>query len=104
MVKNLQALADYAEIINVLHEQWAPHDEQIIVGKQLFNHGKRKLFIQCGRKWGKTELIMYILYRWAICNPGSSCYYMSPLVTQSKEIIWANNRLQNFLPIEHRAK
>lgn len=39
---------------------------------------------------------MYFLYRWALSNPNASCYYISPFQKQSKEIIWANNRLQTF--------
>ena len=92
-----EGIADYLEVIDDLHQTWIPHDGQIRVGKKLFNDDIRKIFIQCGRKWGKTEIIMYFLFRWAITNPGSNCYYMSPYQKQSKELIWANKRLQNFL-------
>lgn len=56
--------------------------------------------VMCGRKWGKTELIIYILWRWAQSNPGAGCYYLSPFIKQTKEIVWANRRAQDFGPHE----
>lgn len=91
------AYADYQEVIDSLHSKWIPHSGQVKAGRALFNDQKKTIFIQCGRKWGKTELIMYFLYRWALTHPGSSCYYISPFQKQSKEIVWANNRLQRFV-------
>lgn len=90
-------IIEHASILDSLHETWQPHAGQITVGKALFQDDKRMLFIQCGRKWGKTEIIMYFLYRWALTHPNASCYYISPFQKQSKEIIWANGRLQRFI-------
>jgi hypothetical protein len=94
----LETFRDYESIINDLHATWTPHAGQVKCGRALFQDDKRTVFIQCGRKWGKTEIIMYFLYRWALVNPGSACYYISPFQKQSKEIIWANGRLQTFVP------
>ena len=97
-------LGQYANVIDILHTgKWQPHAGQIKAGRALFQDNKKTVFIQCGRKWGKTELIMYFLYRWALSNPNASCYYISPFQKQSKEIIWANNRIQNFIPEKHIA-
>jgi hypothetical protein len=93
-------ISKYAEIINALHKDWEPHNGQIPVGRALFQDKITNIFVQSGRKWGKTELILYILWRWAESHPGSSCYYISPFQKQSKEIIWANKRVQNFGPRE----
>jgi hypothetical protein len=93
-------LVEYARVIEALHREWEPHDGQIPVGRALFRDDVRQIFIQCGRKWGKTETVLYMLWRWAMTNPGSSCYYISPFQKQSKEIVWANRRLQNFGPRE----
>ena len=90
----------YVDTIKALHGRWTPHTGQIQVGKALFTDNCKQIFVQCGRKWGKTDLIEYILWRWAQLNPGSSCYYISPFFKQSKEIIWANQRIQNFGPRE----
>lgn len=91
----------YADMIDSLHDKWKPHAGQVRAGRALFNDHKQTLFIQCGRKWGKTELIMYFLYRWAMSYPGASCYYISPFQKQSKEIVWANNRLQRFVDFKY---
>jgi hypothetical protein len=53
--------------------------------------------VRCGRKWGKTELSIYILYRWALTTPNGQFYYVAPFYNQASEIIWKPNRLQNFL-------
>jgi len=79
---------------------WKPHRGQVRTGIELFYSDTRSFFIQCGRKWGKTDLILYCLWRWAQSYPNSSCYYISPFFKQSKEIIWANRRAQNFGPRE----
>lgn len=95
-----QELTQYVQVIERLHRSWTPHEGQITVGRALFDEEYRSLFIQCGRKWGKTELILYFLWRWAFLNKGSHCYYISPYQVQSKEIVWANQRLQTFGPRE----
>jgi len=97
-MKSNRQLSLYTNIINDLHSDWVPHEGQIKIGRALFNDNSRRLFIQCGRKFGKTEICIYMLWRWALMNPASSCYYISPFAKQSKEIVWANRRLQNFGP------
>ena len=96
-----RSLTNYSGILDALHTTWKPHAKQVQVGSALLRDGKRSLFIQCGRKWGKTEIIIYLLYRWALANPNSSCYYISPFQKQSKEIVWANRRLHNFIDAKY---
>lgn len=55
------------------------------------------MFISCGRKWGKTELVGYILWRHALLNPGSACYYVGPEAVHARKILWDNQRIQKFL-------
>lgn len=81
---------------------WNPHAGQQLVLKAIFVHDCKTIFVQCGRKWGKTETITYALWRWALLNPGQSCYYICPELKQAKEIIWKSRdrkgklRLQEF--------
>jgi hypothetical protein len=80
-----------------LHSVWTPHRGQIEAGRAIFHQGKRRVFIRCGRKWGKTELSIYTLYRWAMTIPNGQFYYIAPFYNQASEIIWKPGRLQNFL-------
>lgn len=101
---NQQQLEAYAHTIGALHDKFKPHSGQIKVGRALFNDDIRKIFVGCGRKWGKTEIIMYILYRWASMFPGSVCYYFAPFRKQARKIIWENQRIQNFLSSDAKEK
>lgn len=86
-----------AHLLSDLHLSWNPHSGQIIMGQAIFYDGKKFVFVNCGRKFGKSEVLIYCIIRWALMNPNSACYYIAPFQKQAKELIWANNRLQNFL-------
>lgn len=73
------------------------HPDQIEQLKPLYQEGKKDLFLSCGRKWGKTELIAYVLWRHALLNPGSACYYVGPEAAHAKKIIWDGGRIQKFM-------
>jgi len=75
------------------------HDDQIKQLKPLYldSNTINSMFISCGRKWGKTELVGYILWRHALLNPGSACYYVGPEATHARKILWDNQRIQKFL-------
>lgn len=81
-----------------LHERWKPHDAQVAIGRALISERKKDVFAQCGRNFGKTELVSYLLWRWAWTFPGSENYYFSPFMKQSREILWASRRVQTFGP------
>lgn len=91
-------LIEYAKLIISLHENWNPHAGQIPIGRAIFNDKKEVVFVQCGRKFGKTEILCYILIRYALEKANLACYYISPYQKQSREILWASKRLQNFIP------
>jgi len=73
------------------------HPDQIEQLKPMYMEGKKDLFLSCGRKWGKTELIGYVLWKHALENPGSACYYVAPENSHARELMWNNNRMQRFL-------
>lgn len=85
-------------VVTDLHKNWTPHPGQIATLKALFQKHKRLVFTQCGRKWGKTELVCYVFWRWCNSFPKQCTYYIAPYATQAKEIIWASNRFQTFGP------
>lgn len=91
-------ISTYIETINELDRIWTPHPAQITIGKALFNDEIKQIFAKCGRNFGKTELVAYILWRWARCNPNSENYFFAPFAKQAKELVWASRRIQNFGP------
>lgn len=56
------------------------------------------LLIASGRKWAKTETLLYSLWRQAGLYPGSACYYVAPTREQAKKLIWDTRRLHNYMP------
>lgn len=88
-------------ILNDLHAKWKPHEGQLKVGREFFNHGLTTIFLQNGRKWGKTEFAIYLLWRHALLNPGSNCYYVTPEFRHGKKIVWHDPRLVGFGPYEY---
>lgn len=77
---------------------WKPHAGQVMAGAALFRDHKKRIFLQCGRKWGKTEFVIYTLTRWAILNPESTCSYFAPTRKDAKALVW--DRLKRFIPKE----
>jgi hypothetical protein len=87
-----------ANVIQGLHENWMPHPTQQQVLNAIFYGGKKRIGIECGRKWGKTDIVCYILWRLSMMLMGADTYYFGPTATQAKELIWANRRVQQFGP------
>jgi hypothetical protein len=69
----------------------------VAVGNALFYKDKKIVFVRCGRKFGKTELAIYVLYRWAGTIPNGQFYFIAPFYNQAAELIWHPGRLKNFL-------
>jgi hypothetical protein len=90
--------AQYVDLVGRLHENWTPHPGQINVGYAVFKLNKKVIFVQCGRKWGKSEIAAYFLWRMAQSFPGSPNYFIGPFQKQTREIMWASKRLQQFGP------
>lgn len=44
-----------------------------------------------------TELVGYVLWRHALLNPGSACYYVGPEATHARKILWDTQRIQKFM-------
>lgn len=96
--KDILMLQKYlAIVLRDLASVWSPHAGQLQVGMAYFLKGLKKIFVRCGRKFGKTEIACYILYRIALSKPNQHCYYIAPTYKQAKELVWENGRLPNFL-------
>ena len=88
----------YAKILNELNSRWVPHDSQAEIGKAIFSDGCTGVFGECGRNFGKTDLIVYCHARYAMLHPNTENYYFSPLMKQSREIVWESNRYFDLIP------
>lgn len=86
-----------SQVIEDLNDLWTPHPTQQLVLNALFLDEYPVVFAENGRKWGKTEIIAYFLWRRALTIPGGH-YYFAPEQKQAKEIFWATGRLQHFGP------
>jgi hypothetical protein len=84
--------------IDALHKLWTPHPAQVEIGRPLIRGETREVFAQCGRNFGKTELVSYLLWRFAWTYAGSENYYFAPFMKQAREILWASRRVQTFGP------
>lgn len=79
-----------------MHQFWSPHSGQAPVAFNLFREWKRYVFTQCGRKWGKTDFVLYCLYLYAMLFPNSQIYYIADTMKHAGELVWENGRLQRF--------
>ena len=100
---NLDATLHLAAMLRDLSASWTPHDKQREILNAVFQRGVPLTVIESGRKFGKSEIECYILWRWALSRPGQY-YYFAPFSKQAREIIWASQRLQTFGPKSHIAK
>jgi len=87
-----------AGVLQDLHSVWKPHPGQLPIGRALFIDGKKDVVLECGRKYGKTDVLCYALYRWALTNPGTFNYYFAPFKDQINDLVWKNGRMPDFFP------
>lgn len=100
MSDSTKGLAQYAQTIKLLHERFTPHPAQIAPGQALFGEGKKRIFLQAGRRFGKTKLMCYFAVRWAATKPNSNVYIIGPQLQQIREIIWHSRELHKIAPPE----
>lgn len=86
--------------VQQLGQTWTPHPAQLQIGQAFIRDGAKEVFAQCGRNFGKSELVAYLLWRWAWSHSGSENYYFAPYMKQAREILWASRRIQDFGPKE----
>ena len=82
-------------LLELLNRSWTPHNGQEKVGRILFDSPADMIYVECGRKFGKTEFAVYCCWLYALLNPNAEVYYLGPLVKQAKELVWANYRMQS---------
>lgn len=102
--KELRYLDYYATRLEQLHKGKKFHAKQQEVIKAIFEKGYKRIFIRKGRKGGGTQTLLYPVTRMAGCFNNIACYIIGPQYNLQKEIVWANNRLRNFIPNEWNVK
>jgi len=85
-------------ILEDLYRDWQPNDGQLLAGRALIYEGQITQFIRWGRKGGKTDYIIKAIFRFALLNPNSGCYYFCPMQNQAREILWESGRLEKAIP------
>jgi hypothetical protein len=91
-------LTRIANGIQELGKLWTPHPAQLAIGQAFIRDQVKEVFAQCGRNFGKSELVAYLLWRWAWSHSKSENYYFAPFMKQAREILWASRRIQDFGP------
>ena len=84
------------QVEHEMHQVWSPHPGQAPVSYALFYAFIQYIFLQCGRKFGKTEFEIYCMYMWAQLFPGSQIYYIADTMKHAGELVWQNGRLPRF--------
>lgn len=73
---------------------WKPHAGQIEAGQAVFQELAKMIYIECGRKFGKSEWAVFLCWMFAILHANSEVYYLAPAVKLAKELVWSNQRMQ----------
>ena len=87
----------YYAVLESLHSSFTPHEGQVPIGNAIFNDGFKRVFVRCGRNFGKSVFATYCCSRYALLNPDSRVYYFAPLYKQVKDIVWYPRLLQSFI-------
>lgn len=95
--EDLEAVKYQAMVLRDLNSIWTPHPGQVAIGRAVFGDNARYVGVECGRNFGKTEVLAYILHRWAMLIPNEQFYYVAPFYNQASELVWDSGRLPNFL-------
>lgn len=82
------------QALKVLGQAWIPHSGQVKAGKALFGSNADLIYVECGRKFGKSEFAVYCCWMYALTRPNAEIYYLAPAVKQARELVWSNQRMQ----------
>jgi len=87
-----------AAILSELDKRFEPHRGQQVVMHALHVQGCSYIFVQCGRKWGKTEIELRLGIENCVLplNEGETTLYCAYEDDQAKKIVWLEGRAQKF--------
>lgn len=84
------------EVEDDLRIVFLPHKGQKAILYALLFKMLTLVFMQCGRKFGKTDTIIYCLYWFAMVFDGCEVYYIADTMKHARELVWDNRRLPDF--------
>ena len=84
------------EVERDIHSIWLPHSGQLEIAKAFLLEWMLGVFLQCGRKFGKTDIACYLLYMFAMLFENAECYFIADEKDHARDIIWNNGRLPRF--------
>lgn len=93
--EKLLSLKRTAERIKIFHRHLKDmgqylHEGQIPIAKKALDPAVRDITAQCGRSFGKSHLLRYIICRAAIEHPGWACYLYAFERNQAYEVHWSD--------------
>ncbi len=99
--------SEYIKIMKALNEprgegkkyglKTSLHSGQVEAIRPILEGKADTALLACSRKFGKTEVALYLLYRQALLHPGSACYYVAPTREHAKKLLWDTRRLHNYV-------
>jgi hypothetical protein len=103
--EKVRVLLEYKRNIEILSNSWEPHEKQKQILRAIFNDDVKRVFIQAGRKFGKSETCIYAAWRAAMLKPYSQVYIIGPSRKQQGEIMWENGKIERFIKdLDYRSK
>lgn len=94
MSKDFQKFQESIE--REIHQVWSPHEGQYDIVSAFLIDWVDGVFLQCGRKLGKTELAVYLLIMFALLFENAECYFVADEKDHARKILWNNGRLPRF--------
>jgi hypothetical protein len=92
-----QDFIDFKESIEQeIHQVWMPHSGQLDIVSDLLIDFITGAFVRCGRKFGKTELAIYLMYMFGLLFENAEVYYVADEKDHARDILWDNGRLPQF--------
>lgn len=86
--------------IELLHQYFKPEPGQIIMGRQIFSAGAKRMWFQFGRDSGKSFGLSYCMVRFASIFPKSYCTHVFPERSQAQKTLWDSGYLRDKIPPE----
>lgn len=86
--------------IELLHQRFKPEPGQIIMGKQIFSAGSKRMWFQFGRDSGKSYGLSYCEVRFASTVPKSYAIHVFPERSQAQKTLWDSGYLRDKIPPE----